>query len=311
MILKNYPELDIFKVNTNLDSIQKSVFALKEAKYKKYLDMAKRNLELDIEQYLMQTDNNSDIEVGYEVLRAINNFNTALDLCSELDQLYSFYQNIISYSSRLEGLSRYTCVFKPELFNDAYLVTDYLFNRDTRGQIYGYFDYRVNELHNYFNKISLEINTAKPSERLKIIIDCQKEISNILNSFTDDVNLTTSKIKELISPVVTYVNIVDLGYKILENVLGSYAVGTELSKTISLYNKSASTSEDHIVSSYAISSQIFEQVKPLLEQDSSNFTQVITKSIKLTFEQLGIKNNLDKIKEINGKNIQSELGRRE
>jgi hypothetical protein len=294
---------------SRLPDFRETPFESKRQKYIEYLDKVTIRLEsllynivknynpTDIETtnifYMLDTIRYNNPRILFQYTSDINNS----AVCLGLDYVYDFYRNLLNYASRLEGLKTYEEGFIP-LFDKFYSVVDQVFNKiGTRGQLYGYTDQEIKTLGNYLESISGSIEQSATWNDARIFID--QELStfnqNIANFRTNILNAAVD-IRSIINPVVKYLNVIKVASDVIQTNWGNYAVTEPMRDTVNKYNKSVYLyPEDFNIQNRGVTSQILEQLRPRIKSDGSNFELILTKSIKIALNKIGVSSLLAQI----------------
>ena len=304
----NYPELDPFTLDDNtIDNnnnpepeFKEAPFNLRRQHYINYLNDRENKLyqliTLAQTSGLDQVSRNIQFILGTpsSLVFRLEQPEATSGNCLGTDQVYDFYRNILQFGSRLEGLGRYNEQFI-ELYEDTYNIGYQIFNKiGTRGQLYGYLDKTVIDYGNILDTFIQDLeNSNTTNDMLNIIAANENSFINSRDTFRTNILAGASDMREIINPVVKYLNLIDISSKIIGLNWATIGPSEKIKNIFYVWNKTIYDFDGDYIPKYkAIASQINEQMLPMIKEDKSNLELIITKSIKLAFDETGITTDL-------------------
>jgi len=306
---RDYPEMDPFITQDNIISevgrpepeFKETPFNTRRLQYINYLNIKERYLN-----NLLTLAQSSGLDSTSRQMQKILNDTPASIFfeegtieslsanCLGTDMVYDFYINILQYGSKLEGLGRYNEIYV-DLYENAYEVVNQIFNKiGTRGQLYGYLDNQIIIYTDFLDSFITELENATTSaSMLSIIANRLTQFITIRNSYENNILLGAVDMRLIITPMVKYINLMNIGSKIVGLNFGTLGPNTRLKNIFYTWNKTVYNFDGDYVPKYkAIASQINEQLFAMVSADRSNQEILLTKSIKLAFDETGISADL-------------------
>jgi hypothetical protein len=321
----NYPEIDDFKIPSKdlydvgypISDFKEAFFEEKRKKYifelDKIIDELLLYIQMSISAYSSQEDINLKLEykIYYEkalkLLRYISG-NKPSEIffegtpkndsgnCLGTDKAYYLYKYASEIGSKVQTLYTYE-EYYVDVFKKVVVVINKLFNGyKTRGQFYGYLDHLVNDFIVLCRGIILRLKGVSYDWKLLI-----KEVyNNTTNYYTAFDTLERKSIRgarymrSIIEPIIKFYNLVEMGDTLVNNCWAAYGYNEKITNVMDIHSKNTvSFSEDYIIKNQSSSFQITKQMLHHLTKGNSNFELLISKSIKITLEDMNLRHLLE------------------
>jgi len=217
--------------------------------------------------------------------------------CLGTDRVYSMYRNFINITSIVQGLYTYEEYYEVCL-KDAFHVSNQIFNKiGTRGQFYGYLDQQVKGFGDLMDNYSEQLKNS--ADDWKLLLDIGAGFSTNLttqyNSFVYNITTAGQDMRQLINPIIKFLNMVELGGDIFTASWGSFSINQKLANINKEYSKNIIGFEDYFAECGGNTYQITEQMLERLNEDKSNIEFILTKATSLSLTDYGIRTKLEQI----------------
>jgi len=220
---------------------------------------------------------------------------TELASCSCIEEVYYYFNEFDNYISQIDNLMSFEYEFFTPLEDSWEIVKQVFFKIGTPYQLYGYFDYKNNEI---ITKIEDFLNDIYPVEDtwtdvLTSISNNKDQLIFDMQQFFDDIKIAGQDIKSLIKPVYNYISLIKLGGILLSKSWGTFNLNDDLTFLLKDYSEVMVSIQNNEKEAVGKSLQITDNlINSMVKPDRSNLEMVMSKTTKISFNSDDIKQKL-------------------